>query len=91
MPAPGDRILRMRRTWLDLILSGTKTAEVRRGATTPGGIWLGSCAGRVEAFALLGFHVRVANLAEFHSRFEEHRVEVGCLLGFRVYGVGFDV
>ncbi|CAE7933515.1 unnamed protein product, partial [Symbiodinium necroappetens] len=73
-----DRILRLRRAWLDLILSGTKTAEVRRGATTPGGVWLG-CGGRVEAFALLGLPVRVANFAEFQSRFEEHRVDVPAL------------
>ncbi|OLQ08593.1 hypothetical protein AK812_SmicGene7896 [Symbiodinium microadriaticum] len=78
VPAPGDRILRLRRAWLDLILSGTKTAEVRRDATTPGGVWLG-CGGRVEAFGLLGLPVRVANFAEFQSRFEEHRVDVPAL------------
>ena len=53
VPSPGDRVLRFTRPWLDLVLAGTKTAEVRFGRTTPGGAWLG-CEGRVWAYALSG-------------------------------------
>ena len=40
-PGPGDRVLRLTCEWQDLIVAGTKTLEVRRGPTTPGGAWLG--------------------------------------------------
>ena len=33
-PQPGDRVLRFERTWLDLVLAGTKTAEIRQAAPT---------------------------------------------------------
>ena len=42
LPQLGDRVLRFQRHWLDLVLEGTKTGELRRDCTTPGrvdGLW----------------------------------------------------
>ena len=74
-PRPGDRVLRFTRHWLALALAGTKTAEVRRGRTTPGGAWLG-CAGCVWGYASLGEPVHMATLADFQTRRQEHRMDV---------------
>ena len=53
-PRAGDRVLRLQRHWLDLVLSGEKTAEVRRDSTSAGGLWLG-CGGEIWACA----HIRM--------------------------------
>ena len=40
-PQEGDRILQFNNGWLDMILQGSKVAEVRGTAAKQGGTWLG--------------------------------------------------
>ena len=74
-PRPGDRVLRIKREWLQLILAGTKTAEVRSGPTTPGGAWLGYN-GRVWARVHIGEPEHILTMDDFRSKHAAHRVEV---------------
>ena len=81
-PRPGDRVLRFRQHWLDIVLAGTKTAEARRGRTAPGGAWLG-CGGR---YASLGEPVHMATLADLQTHRQEHCVDaVGLPYGAYTY------
>ena len=40
-PQPADRILILKQPWLDLILQGTKTLEIRSRPLSAGSYWLG--------------------------------------------------
>ena len=84
-PRPGDRILRFRRCWLDMVLSGRKTAEIRFGATTPGGAWLG-CEGRVWGRVHIGDPVHLLSLDDMRARYDDHRVDVpSCRTGLEPF------
>ena len=72
-PLSGDRVLRVEKHWLDLILRGEKTAEVRRGKVAPGGCWLGY-KGRVYAWMELGSARQICTLADFAAAEPWHRV-----------------
>ena len=41
VPAVGDRVLVMRQPWLDLVLSGEKTLELRATRHALGRVWVG--------------------------------------------------
>ena len=41
-PKPGDRILVLRACWLDLVLAGEKTLEIRSRKLSPGLYWIGT-------------------------------------------------
>ena len=75
MPSDGDRILLLRQPWLDLLLSGQKTVEVRGARLADGGTWLvdwgrGAC----HAWASLENSRRVT-LEEFRAEVARRRVD----------------
>jgi hypothetical protein len=41
-PRPGDKILILRSCWLELVLSGAKTLEIRSRNLSPGLYWVGA-------------------------------------------------
>ena len=41
-PQPQDRILILKKSWLELILDGSKTMEIRSMRLSPGRYWLGN-------------------------------------------------
>ena len=51
-PQPGDSILMLRPRWLNLIVSGEKTLEVRRRNLSSGPSWLG-CRGMIHGHCFL--------------------------------------
>ena len=81
----GDRVLRFQRHWLDLVLEGTKTAELRRDRTTSGCAWMG-CGGRVWGRIHIGDAARLSSMEELRATRGQHRVEATELpYGARTY------
>ena len=74
-PQPGDRILVLKKHWLDKILAGVKTVELRHIRLKPGRCFLGHKS-LIYGVAYLGDAELVPTMAEFRARFEEHRVDV---------------
>ena len=66
LPQLGDRVLRFQRHWLDLVLEGTKTAELRRDRTTSGCAWMG-CGGRVWGRIHIGDAARLSSMEELRA------------------------
>jgi len=50
----GDRILALRREWLDMILSGEKTVEIRGYALRQGGIYFLGSRGNIYGSVVIG-------------------------------------
>ncbi len=73
-PKEGARILVLRAHWLELILSGAKTMEVRCRRLQPGPCLLGS-GGQIFGEAEIGPGLRISTAAEWRSLRAEHRVE----------------
>ena len=73
MAAPGDRILIVKPCWLQLILSGAKTMEIRGTAYRPGKYWLGHQR-QILAVAQLGKPLRVSTPEQWISLQPQHRV-----------------
>ncbi|CAE7458353.1 unnamed protein product [Symbiodinium necroappetens] len=85
LPQLGDRVLRFQRHWLDLVLAGTKTAEIRRDRTSSGCAWMG-CSGRVWGRIHIGDAARLSSLEELRATHGQHRVEATELpYGARTY------
>lgn len=79
-PAVGDKILVVRRPWLELLLSGEKTLEVRPWRIRPsrpgGRVYLG-CRGVVHAQVYFGEPVLVPDEAGWSRLRPHHRVPAG--------------
>ena len=60
MPASGDRILIVRPCWLNLILSGAKTMEIRGSPLRPGKYYLGYKK-QIIAIAQMGTPLRITS------------------------------
>ena len=69
-PAVGDRIMGLRQPWLDLILDGRKTLEIRGRNARPGFVWLGD-RDRVHGLVFIAAG-SVLTTEEFASRQREH-------------------
>ena len=67
-------MLRFQRHWLDLVLEGTKTVELRRDRTTSGCAWMG-CGGRVWGRVHIGDAARLSSMEELRATRGQHRVE----------------
>ena len=63
-PEIGDRVLILRPAWLDLILAGDKTMEIRGASLRPGKYFLG-CKKRILAVAHLGRPRRITTTEEW--------------------------
>ncbi|CAJ1412828.1 unnamed protein product [Effrenium voratum] len=70
VPAVGDRVLVMRQPWLDLVLSGEKTLELRATRHALGRVWLGM-GGKVYGGVTIAGS-RVLSEAEFHEFADQH-------------------
>ena len=73
MSAPGDRILIVKPCWLELVLSGEKTLEIRGAAYRPGQYYLGYHK-QIHAVAQLGTPQRTSTPEEWISLQPQHRV-----------------
>ena len=78
-------MLHFQRHWLDLVLEGTKTAELRRDRKTSGCAWMG-CGGRVWGRIHIGDAARLSSMEELRATRGQHRVEATELpCGARTY------
>ena len=72
-PAPGDRVLLLKKQWLDMILRGEKVVEVRGQRLKPGPAWL-ACGPYVYAIVEFDAAQKALDLATFQQRWPEHRL-----------------
>jgi hypothetical protein len=70
-PQAGDRILVLKQEWLDLILSGDKTLELRCQPLKPGLAFLGH-KGVIHGIATLGDAVAIPDLSSYGALAEKH-------------------
>ena len=63
-PTVGDRILILQPVWLDLILAGDKTMEIRGSSLRPGKYFLG-CKKQILAVAHLGLPRRITTVEKW--------------------------
>ena len=73
IPAPGDRILVVKPYWLELILSGQKTMEIRGVPYRAGKYFLG-CNRQIRAIANLGTPERISTAERWIELRPRHRV-----------------
>ena len=77
-PATGDRVLLLTQHWLDLILDGAKSVEVRGRPVRPGAAWL-ACGARVQGLVTFGIPRKVTSLQDFQQQESQHCVTATCL------------
>ena len=73
-PEAGDRILVLKKLWLDKILAGAKTLELRHLRLKPGRCFLGSKS-KIYGEAHLGDAELLLTTAQFRARYAEHRLD----------------
>ena len=76
LPQAGERILILRKPWLDLILSGKKTMEVRARRAAAGDYLLG-CRGHVYGRVRLGAAVSLSEPLVWEQYRDHHQCEGG--------------
>ena len=74
VPHPNDRILVLRRSWLELILAGEKTIEIRGTPFKAGRYWLGH-KGVVHGVAVLGSPIPITSAEEWNEMRPQHLVD----------------
>jgi hypothetical protein len=74
-PAPGDRILILRQPWLDLILSGAKTLEIRSRRLARQTYFLG-CQRCIYGSALVSDAFVIHTARQWQALFPQHRWSV---------------
>ena len=74
LPREGDKILVVKQPWLDLILTGLKTMEIRGKALRSGRYWIGY-RGIVYGRVSLDTAVRVQDKRHWQALKSLHRVE----------------
>ena len=85
-PCPGDRILVLKQNWLDLVMSGGKTMEVRSKRLKPGTCFLGS-KGSIYASATLGEAIEINDTHQWVSMRHLHRVNTEARPYKRTFGI----
>ena len=78
-PQPADRILILKQPWLDLILQGTKTLEIRSQPLSAGRYWLGHKK-MIFGAAQLGQAIPVLSAEQWASLRPQHRCNVHATL-----------
>ena len=73
-PQRGDRILVLRPHWLNLILAGEKTLEIRGRNLSAGNYWLGT-RGMIHGFAILEPAMLINTAQAWQELRHRHRVE----------------
>ena len=74
VPREGDKILIVKQPWLDLILTGLKTMEIRGRPLRSGWYWIGH-GGKIYGRVSLDTAVRVQNKAHWQALRSMHCVE----------------
>jgi len=77
-PQPGDRILVMKKDWLEKILDGVKTLELRHMRLKAGRCYLGSKS-KIYGEAFLGEAILIPTMVKFRARYSEHHVKTNRL------------
>ena len=72
-PQKGDKILVMKRYWMDLLLRGDKTLEIRNRRLKPGLYFLGH-KGQVYGSVVVGEGFRISTAEEWNALRPQHRV-----------------
>ena len=72
-PCPGERILILRGEWLEKILDGTKTLEIRGSRLREGDVWLGNRC-RIVGKARLGMAAPISTKEEWTALRPQHLV-----------------
>ena len=85
-PQPNDRILLLRQPWLELILAGQKTLEIRGRALSPGKYWLGHQK-MIHGFVMLGEATRIHSDGAWRNLAHKHRVDLPRLPYKKTYGL----
>ena len=85
-PVSGDRVLVLKREWLDMILIGDKSLEIRGAQLRQGDCWLG-CRGVVYGKACIGPALRIWTKQEWAALRPEHRVSSPDLPYKRTWGL----
>ena len=83
---PGEKILAVRPYWLDLILAGEKTLEIRGTPYRPGKYFLGYSK-RILSVAQLGNPVRIGSAEQWVSLQSQHRVVTETLPYKKTFGL----
>ena len=86
LPRQEDKILILKEHWLNLILGGRKTLEIRGRALKAGKYWLG-CRGVIRGKVVLGDAVPIPDEDTWDSLRERHRVESSFLPYKKTYGL----
>ena len=86
VPQLGERILVLRPNWLELIISGEKTLEIRGRNLCAGKYWLG-CRGRIDGRAVFEPAFQIQSAATWHSLRHQHRVETDELPYKTTFGI----
>lgn len=73
LPCDGDRILILKQPWLDLILHGRKTLEIRSRRMKPGPYYLGM-RGRIYGLVYLGTCFEIQNRTDWQRLRHQHHV-----------------
>ena len=84
----GARVLVLKKRWLQLILSGEKTVEIRGQSARQGHTWLATGA-TIYAGARVCC-VKCISLAEFQQMSEEHRLQYQSLPYKKTYALSLD-
>ena len=85
-PLPGDRILVLRPHWLNLILAGEKTLEIRGRNLASGPYWLG-CRGTIYGHCFLGPSILIDSAEAWRGLRFRQRVEADELPYKTTYGL----
>ena len=85
-PVFGDRVLVLKREWLEMILDGRKSLEIRGARLRHGDCWLG-CQGVVYAKARIGQAQPIQTLLEWVKLRAEHCVPSSDLPYKRTWGL----
>ena len=85
-PRPGDRVLIFKPQWLQLILSGEKTLEVRAAPYKSGIYYFGS-RGQIYGMAKLGRAYPLHSMRDFERARKMHRMKCIGLPYQKTYGI----
>ena len=85
-PLPGDRILVLRPHWLNLILEGEKTLEIRGRNLSAGKYWLGT-RGMIHGLAILEPAILINTLQAWQDLRHRHCVDSNELPYKTTYGL----
>ena len=85
-PSPGDKILIFRPQYLQLVLGGAKTLEIRGAAYKPGVYYLGA-RGQIYAMARLGRAYPIHCMREFERMKHQHRMSCSRLPYQKTWGI----